>query len=254
VPTRVVIAGAAGRMGREIAAAASGDPSIEVVGGTVRPGSGRAVEGLRTSESLAELLRDADVVIDFTTPESTLANARVAAELGKASVVGTTGLSEAHVDELRAVGSRVPLLYGRNMSVGVNAVLACLPALVRALEGYDVEITEAHHKHKKDAPSGTALAIAEVIADTLGRNLREVAVYGREGIAPRQPEHIGIHAVRGGGNAGEHTVLFADEGEQVQLIHRAYSRRTFAQGALRAAKWVHGRAPGFYAMADLVAG
>lgn len=240
-------------MGREIVAAAAGDPTVEIVGGSVRPGSGRAVEGLRTSESLAELLRDADVVVDFTTPEATLANVRTAVELGRAAVVGTTGLSETQVGELRTLGRRIPILYGRNMSLGVNAVLALLPALVRALEGYDVEITEAHHRHKKDAPSGTALAIAEAIASALDRDLAQVAVYGRAGIAPRTPEQIGIHAIRGGGNAGEHTILLADEGEQIQLIHRAYSRRTFALGALRAARWVHGRPPGFYGMADLVA-
>jgi 4-hydroxy-tetrahydrodipicolinate reductase len=239
-------------MAREIVAAAAGDAAVEVVGGTVRPGSGKTVEGLRVSESPAELLRAADVLVDFTTPEATLANARVAAELGKAAVVGTTGLSEAQVEELRQLAARAPILYGRNMSVGVNTVLRILPALVRALEGYDVEVTEAHHRHKRDAPSGTALAIAEVIADALGGQLGDRAVYGREGIQPRRPGEIGIHALRGGGNAGEHTVLFADEGEQIQLVHRAYSRRTFALGALRASRWLAGQPPGFYGMPDVL--
>ena len=252
MPTRLVVAGAAGRMGREIVAAAAGDPAVEVVAGTVRPGSGRAVEGLKVFESPLEALRAADVLVDFTTSAATIANARAAAELGKAAVIGTTGLSEAQVDELRGLGARAPILYGRNMSVGVNTVLRVLPALVRALEGYDVEITEAHHRHKRDAPSGTALAIAEAVAATLGRPLGELAVYGREGIRPRQPGEIGIHALRGGGNAGEHTVLFADEGEQIQLVHRAYSRRTFALGALRAARWVAGQPPGFYGMPDVL--
>ncbi|HEY3109029.1 MAG TPA: 4-hydroxy-tetrahydrodipicolinate reductase [Chloroflexota bacterium] len=252
MPTRLVVAGAAGRMAREIVAAAAGDPAVEVVAGTVRPGSGRSVEGLPTFESAVEALRGGDVLVDFTTPAATIANARAAAELGKAAVIGTTGLSDEQLAELRSLGGRAPILYGRNMSVGVNAVLQILPALVRVLEGYDVEITEAHHRHKRDAPSGTALAIAEVIAETVGRRLDELAIYGREGIKPRQPGEIGIHALRGGGNAGEHTVLFADEGEQIQLVHRAYSRRTFALGALRAARWVSGRPPGFYGMPDLL--
>jgi 4-hydroxy-tetrahydrodipicolinate reductase len=254
VATRLVVAGAAGRMGREILAASVGDPSVEVVGGTVRPGSGKSIDGLRTSESATELLREADVLVDFTTPEATLASARAAAELGKAAAIGTTGLTEAQLDELRALGQRAPILYGRNTSVGVNTILKVLPALVRALAGYDIEITEAHHRHKKDAPSGTALAIAEEIAAALEKRLPDLAVYGREGIQPRQPGEIGIHALRGGGNAGEHTILFADEGEQIQVVHRAYSRRTFALGALRAAKWVAAQPPGFYGMSDVLAG
>ena len=182
-------------MAREIVAAAAGDPAVQIVGGTIRPGSGRTVDGLRLSESPAELLRDADVLVDFTTPEATMANARAAAEVGKAAVIGTTGLSEAQVAELRELAARTPILYGRNMSVGVNTVLRVLPALVRALDGYDVEVTEAHHRHKRDAPSGTALAIAEVIAEAMDRRLDELAVYGREGIQPRQPSEIGIHAL-----------------------------------------------------------
>jgi 4-hydroxy-tetrahydrodipicolinate reductase len=241
-------------MGREILAAAAGDPGVEVVGGTVRPGSGKSIDGLRTSDSASELLRDADVLVDFTTPEATLASARVAAELGKAAAIGTTGLTDTQLDELRTLGRRVPILYGRNTSVGVNTILKVLPALVRALAGYDIEITEAHHRHKKDAPSGTALAIAEEIAAALEKRLPDLAVYGREGIQPRQPGEIGIHALRGGGNAGEHTILFADEGEQIQVVHRAYSRRTFALGALRAAKWVAEQPPGFYGMSDVLAG
>jgi 4-hydroxy-tetrahydrodipicolinate reductase len=252
VPTRLVVAGAAGRMGREIAAAAAADPGVAIVAGTVRPGSDKRVDGLPTFESALEALREADVLVDFTTPAATLEGARAAAELGRAAVIGTTGLDEAQLAELRALGGRAPILYGRNMSVGVNAVLSILPALVRALDGYDVEITEAHHRHKRDAPSGTALAIAEAIAAALGRPLGELAVYGREGIQPRQVGEIGIHALRGGGNAGEHTVLFADEGEQIQLVHRAYSRRTFALGALRAARWLAEQPPGFYGMPDLL--
>jgi 4-hydroxy-tetrahydrodipicolinate reductase len=251
VATRVVVAGVGGRMGREIVAAAEGDGSIEVVGGTVRSGSTPgSVPVARVAADPTELLRDADVLVDFTTPESTLAHARAAAEAKRALVVGTTGLAPAAVDELRAIGRAVPVLYSRNMSVGVNALLGLLPGLVKALDGYDLEIWEHHHRGKKDAPSGTALALAEAMVADLGNR----AVYGRQGIAPRQPGDVGIHAIRGGGNAGEHTILFADDGEQIQVIHRAYGRRTFALGALRAAKWVAGQPAGFYGMADLLNG
>lgn len=251
-------------MGRETVAAAAGDPQVRIVGGTVRPGTlagrafslvaGTAVEGARAAEELGALLPGADVVVDFTTPEATLANARAAAEAQRAIVVGTTGLGPEQVEELRRLSQRAPTLYSRNMSLGVNALLELLPLLARALAGYDVEITEAHHRHKKDAPSGTALALGEAIAKALGLEVKDVAVHGREGIAPRKPGEIGFHALRAGGNAGEHWVLFADEGEQIQVVHRAYSRRTFALGALRAAKWVASRPPGFYTMADLLRG
>src|SRR5262245_31240465 len=251
-------------MGREIVSAAAGDPQVRVVGGTVRPGTlagrefglvtGTAVEGARASESLDALLPDEAVVVDFTTAESSLASALAATEARTAIVIGTTGLSAEQVAELRRRAERAPLLYSRNTSLGVNALLELLPLLARALPGYDVEITEAHHRHKKDAPSGTALALGEAIARALGVALNEKAVHGREGIAPRQSGEIGFHALRAGGNAGEHWVLFADEGEQIQVVHRAYSRRTFALGAVRAAKWLASRPPGFYTMADLLRG
>ncbi|HEY3080030.1 MAG TPA: 4-hydroxy-tetrahydrodipicolinate reductase [Chloroflexota bacterium] len=262
--TRIVVAGCGGRMGREIVSAATGDPEVRIVGGTVRPGTlagrdfsgvaGTTVDGARASEELATLLPEADVVVDFTNVEATLANARAAAEARTAVVIGTTGLAAEQVEELRRLAERAPVLYSRNMSLGVNALLELLPLLARALADYDVEITEAHHRHKKDAPSGTALALGEAIAKARGGEVRDLAVHGREGIAPRQPGEIGFHAIRAGGNAGEHWVLFADEGEQIQVVHRAYSRRTFALGAVRAAKWLAHRPPGFYTMTDLLRG
>jgi len=137
--------------------------------------------------------------------------------------------------------------------MGISALLAALPALVRSLQGYDIEIVEQHHRHKTDAPSGTALALAEAIAGALGADLSARASYGRHGHAPRRPGEIGIHAVRAGGNAGEHVVIIADEGEEIRVSHRAYSRRTFALGALRAAAWLRQQPPGWYGMADLIA-
>lgn len=251
MPVRLIVAGCAGRMGREIAAAAASDPDVEIVGGTRRPGS-PAPADMRSAEDVIELLRDGDVVVDFTTPAATLACAKAAAMAGKAVVVGTTGLTAEQIDELRELSKLVPVLYSRNMSIGVNALLELLPLLAKALPGYDVEITEAHHRHKKDAPSGTALALGEAVAGALGTKLAEVANHGREGIEPREAGEIGFHAIRAGGNAGEHWVLFADEGEQIQVVHRAYSRRTFALGAVRAAKWVASQPAGFYTMTDLL--
>jgi 4-hydroxy-tetrahydrodipicolinate reductase len=207
----------------------------------------------RVVESVADLLPAIDVLIDFTSPAATVAHARVCASAGRPIVSGVTGLADDQVVALREAARIIPLFYARNMSLGINAILAVLPVLVRALDGYDVEIVETHHRHKVDAPSGTALALAEAIAAALDADLGRQAVYGREGVAPRRPGDLGIHAVRAGGNAGEHTILLADEGEEVRIAHRALSRRTFALGALRAAAYLAAQPPGFYTMANLVA-
>ena len=259
---RIVIAGVTGRMGREVAAVAEAEPGVEIVGGTVRPGSsaaeqtwqavtGVAVPGARIVTDARELLAGEAVLIDFTAPAATVAHARACAATGAALVSGTTGLSAAEQAAVEAAAARVPVFLARNMSQGVSALLAALPAIMRALSDYDVEIIEAHHRHKADAPSGTALALAEAITAVLGTQLDERAVFGRHGLAPRQGAEIGIHAVRGGGNPGEHTVVIADEGEEVRLSHRAFGRRAYARGALRAAAFVHGRPPGLYGVADL---
>lgn len=260
---RIGIAGVGGRMGREVAAAAVADAGVVLVGGTVRPGSlpagldaaataGVTGPAVRIVERPEDLVDAVDVIVDFTRPEATLSHARACAEAGHAFVTGTTGLSPHQRNELLALSEMIPIFYARNMSLGLNALLSILPALVRALDGYDVEIVEAHHRHKADAPSGTALALAEAIAAASGGDLAGRTAHGRHGLSPRQPGEIGIHAVRAGGNAGEHTVLFADDGEQIQVIHRAYARRTFALGALRAAKFVAGRRSGLYGMTDLL--
>jgi 4-hydroxy-tetrahydrodipicolinate reductase len=256
--TRVGIAGFSGRMGQEIVAAAAEDEQIDVVGGVVRPGSlngtGHGLPGrLTVVDQVHQLLPAIDVLIDFTNPITTLEMARACAAAGRPIVSGVTGLSDDQLDELRAVGSQVPVFYARNMSVGLNALLGVLPALAQALDGYDIEITETHHRHKKDAPSGTAMVLAEAIATALDRPLGEHAIYGRQGHAPRQPGEIGIHALRAGGNNGEHVVLLADDGEEISIAHRAYSRRTFASGALRAARYLAPQPAGFYTMSDLTA-
>jgi 4-hydroxy-tetrahydrodipicolinate reductase len=255
---RIGIGGIGGRMGREIAAAAQADPAFALIGGVERAevaDSARANAGpaVRVVEDVAALLPEIEVLIDFTGPAASVAHAGACAAAGVPFVGGVTGLSSDQVHELREAARSIPVFYARNTSLGLNALLAVLPALVRALDGYDVEIVETHHRHKADAPSGTALALAEVIAGALGSNLADETVYGRQGVSPRRPGEIGIHAVRAGGNAGEHTILLADEGEDLRITHRALSRRTFALGALRGAQFVAARPPGFYTMADLVA-
>lgn len=251
---RIGIGGIGGRMGQEIAAAALADPAFELVGGVeISPASIDSLGSkLAIVESAAALLPRIDVLIDFTTPEATAAHADACAAAHVPFVSGVTGLSSPQVEHLREASQSIPVFYARNMSIGLNALLAVLPQLTRALSGYDIELTELHHRHKKDAPSGTALALAEVIASALEANLGDRATYGRIGIAPRQPGEIGIHALRGGGNAGEHTVLFADEGEEIRVSHHALSRRTFALGALRAALFVSHQTPGLYTMANLI--
>lgn len=262
--TRIAVAGLGGRMGREIVSVAAGDSDAAITGGSVRPGtfagrdfasvSGISINDARVVESIDQLLGVSDVLIDFTAASASSAIVSAALKAHCPLVVGSTGLSDEQMSVLRDAAKTIPVFYARNMSLGVNAVLSILPALVRALSGYDIEITEAHHRHKKDSPSGTALAIAEVIREAMGGSVKDSLVYGREGIQPRQPGEIGMHSIRGGGNAGEHTVLFADEGEQIQLVHRAYSRRTFASGAVRAAHFTSKQQPGFFTMADLVGG
>jgi 4-hydroxy-tetrahydrodipicolinate reductase len=255
--TRIAIAGIGGRMGREVATAARTSDQVQLVGGIARPERVAALRSemeppVRITGHVEELLPDIDVLIDFTSPEATTAHALACAAAGRAMVSGVTGLSAGQHAELQRAAQTIPLLYARNMSVGINSLIAILPILARALAGYDIEIVEQHHRHKADAPSGTALAIAEAIGTALGRDVASHASFGRRGIALRQPGEIGIHAVRCGGNAGEHTVILADEGEEIRIVHRAYSRRTFALGALRAAVWVAHQPPGFYGMPDLL--
>lgn len=262
---RVVVMGAAGRMGqRVVAAVREAEPAVALAGGVER--SGHAAQGADTG-SVAGVgatgvligadpeaaLRSADVAIDFTQPEASLETARTCARLGKAAVIGTTGHSTAHREELLALSRSFPLVLSPNMSVGVNLLFAVLPQIARALgEDYDVEVVEAHHRLKKDAPSGTALRLAEVVAEALGRDLG-CAVYGRQGqVGERTRKEIGLLAVRMGDVVGDHSVYFAAPGEVVEIAHRATSRDAFARGAVRAARWVATQPPGRYDMVDVL--
>jgi 4-hydroxy-tetrahydrodipicolinate reductase len=263
-PVKIALSGAGGRMGRELALAALSDPAVALVGGVELPESpavgadigtlcGRPACGAVVTTDMRAALAKADVLVEFTAPAPTVDHLALAVDLGKAAVVGTTGLSPAQAEQVCAASRHIPIVQAPNMSVGVNVLLRVLPEIAKLLgEGYDLEIVEAHHHGKKDAPSGTALRLAEVIAQALGKDLGKVARHGREGLAQRAPGEIGIHAVRAGGIVGEHHVIFANEGEQVEVVHRAFSRQTFALGAMRAARFVAGRAPGLYDINDVL--
>jgi len=262
---RVIVSGAAGRMGGRIIHMIAGVEGVTLAGAVEfpdHPAVGREVGevvglpalGLRISGSLAEVLPQGDVLIEFTHPEPSLAHLKAVADAGKAMVLGTTGFSPAQLAELRALAARTRLVFAPNMSVGVNLMFKVVADIARVLsEGYDVEIVEAHHRLKKDAPSGTALKLAQVIAQALDRDLEKVGVYARHGIiGARTQDEIGVQTVRAGDIVGEHTVLFGGIGERIEIIHRAHSRDNFARGAVRAAAWIVGQTPGLYDMQDVL--
>ncbi|MES3677671.1 4-hydroxy-tetrahydrodipicolinate reductase [Halomonas elongata] len=264
--TRIAIAGVAGRMGRTLVNAVQQDAEATLAGGTVSPGSslvgadigelaGSGKLGVMATDSLAAIAADFDVLIDFTAPRVTLDNLAVCAEHGKRMVIGTTGLSDEELAELDAYRDRLPMVFAPNMSVGVNLTFKLLETAARALgdEGYDIEIIESHHRHKVDAPSGTALKLGEVVADALGRDLKTDGVFERVGqCGPRSDKEIGFATVRAGDIVGEHTVMFATEGERIEITHKASSRMTFAKGAVRAARWVADQPVGRYDMQDVI--
>lgn len=262
MPLKLAVHGAAGRMGRQIVAAAASMPGVQVVAGLVRPGSpllGQDVGLVAGVRALGVALSDepdlsgADVVVDASVPAAAVEITRRAGQAGRPIVIATTGFSSEQLQSLREGARRAAVLVAPNLSLGVNLLAEILPSIVRALGAdYDVEIVEAHHHHKKDAPSGTAIRLAEAVAQGRERPLAELATYGREGIAPRRSGEIGLHAVRAGGIVGEHHVLLVSEGEQIEIVHRAFSRDTFARGALRAAGYLAGRPPGWYTMKDVL--
>lgn len=263
---RIAIVGVAGRMGRTLVAAVEQDPQSTLAAGIVEPGSsltgvdigelaGLGKLNVATVDSLEAVKDEFDVLIDFTSPRVTLANLAFCAEHGKAIVIGTTGLDDGELAKLDSYRDRVAILFAPNMSVGVNLTLKLLETAARALgdEGYDIEIIEAHHRHKVDSPSGTALKMGEVVAESLGRSLKEHGVFAREGqCGPRSDKEIGFATVRAGDIVGEHTVMFATEGERIEITHKASSRMTFAKGAVRAARWVSERDVGRYDMQDVL--
>ena len=262
---RIAVAGASGRMGRMLIEAVRGADDMVLAGAldiAASPAIGQdamaflgAGSGVKITADLRDGLASAQVLIDFTRPEGTMAHLAACRELGVKAVIGTTGFSDEQKGQIAGFAASNAIVLAPNMSVGVNVVLKVLEVAAKALkEGYDIEIVEAHHRHKVDAPSGTALKMGEVVAAAVGRDLKDCAVYAREGITgERDPSSIGFATVRGGDIVGDHTVLFAGTGERVEIRHQATSRANFAQGSLRAARFLAGRATGLYGM-DAVLG
>ncbi|OGB04270.1 MAG: 4-hydroxy-tetrahydrodipicolinate reductase [Burkholderiales bacterium RIFCSPHIGHO2_12_FULL_69_20] len=261
---RIAVAGASGRMGRMLIEAVLAAPDCTLAGALDVAGSpsigqdAGGFAGQRTGVAITSDLRtglaQAQVLIDFTRPEGTLAHLAVCRALGVKAVIGTTGFSEAQKAQIAALADHIALMMAPNMSVGVNVVLKLLDQAARALnQGYDIEVIEAHHRHKVDAPSGTALQMGEVLASALGRELKDCAVYAREGVTgPRDPSSIGFATIRGGDIVGDHTVLFAGTGERIEISHKSSSRAGYAQGSLRAARFLAGRTSGLFNMNDVL--
>ena len=261
---RIAIAGVAGRMGRMLVELANADPGVILVAGFEAPGSpflgqdagllaGVGALGVLVQSDGALRATDFDVLIDFTTVDATLRHLADCEAAGRRIVIGTTGFGEQRA-RIDAAARNIGVVFAPNMSVGVNLCFKLLELAAKVLgDEVDVEIVEAHHRHKVDAPSGTAVRMGEIVADALGRNLKECAVYGREGITgARERETIGFATVRGGEIVGDHTVMFIGAGERVEITHKAQSRATFAGGAVRAARWLAERPAGLYDMQDVL--
>jgi 4-hydroxy-tetrahydrodipicolinate reductase len=258
---KAIVAGAAGRMGGRIIDAIRQTDGISLaaaferadhprVGSDVGEATGLGTLEMRIASDLKSVMDAGDVVIDFTHPKASVEHLRQAVAASKPMVIGTTGFTNEEVETIRTLAKDIPCVQAPNMSMGINLMFKVVEDMAKALgEGFDVEIIEAHHHHKKDAPSGTAVKLAQNLANALGRDLEQVGVYGRHGIiGERRAEEIGIQTIRGGDIVGEHTVLFAGVGERLELTHRAHSRDNFARGAVKAAMWVVNQAPGLYDM------
>ena len=262
---KIAVAGASGRMGKMLVEAIAAAADMRLSGALDVAASsalgqdagaflGRPA-GVAVTSDLATALAGARCLIDFTRPEGTLAHLAYCAEHGIAMVIGTTGFDDAGKAAISKAAEHTAIVFAPNMSVGVNVTLKLLEMAAKSFaEGYDIEIIEAHHRHKVDAPSGTALKMGEVIADALGRDLKQCAVYGREGVTgERDPSTIGFATIRGGDIVGDHTVLFAGDGERIEISHKSSSRVTYAHGALRAARFLADKTTGLYDMQDVLA-
>lgn len=262
---KVIVSGAAGRMGRRITALVQEAEDIELVGAFEAKGhpalgrdvgevAGLGTIGISIVDGIDNLLDKADVLIDFSHHLASIEHLKKAVEHERACVIGSTGFSDEEMALIRELTAKTRCVLAPNMSVGVNLVFKVLDDVARILgDDYDVEIVEAHHRLKKDAPSGTAMKMAQILASALGRDLSKVGVFGRQGlIGERSDEEIGIQTLRGGDIVGEHTVLFIGKGERIEVIHRAHSRDNFAQGALRAVRWIVNQQNGLYDMQDVL--
>lgn len=262
---KIAVCGAAGRMGSRIVALSRDYPELKLTGAIesktnpkigIDAGiiAGIGEIGVRIDDRLEKAIANADVVINFTSPEATLEHLEIVKKFKKSMVIGTTGFSNEQLSIIQKASKKIPIVLSPNMSIGVNLLFKILKDVAKVLgDDYDIEIVEAHHRMKKDAPSGTAIKMAKVIAEALNRNFDEVAVYARKGIiGERTKKEIGIQTVRAGDIVGEHTVIFGGLGERIEIIHKASSRDTFARGALRAVIWLYGKPAGFYDMGDVL--
>src|SRR5438128_9838252 len=261
----LVVAGAAGRMGTRIVACLVGNPDLRLVGALEAPAhpmlgrdagelAGVGLLGVTVGGDPAAVITRDRVLVEFSVPEASLEHLRLVARAGGRAVIGTTGFSGAHREEIAALARQAAILVAPSMSVAVTLAFTLLKTMAKVLgDDYDVEITETHHRYKKDAPSGTAVHMAEIVARALGRDLKQVGVYGRQGLpGERTGKEIGVMSLRSGDVVGEHTVSFGTLGERLELTHKAHSRDMFARGALRAVRWVAGRGPGLYSMHDVL--
>lgn len=261
---KIAIAGATGRMGKMLIEAVLNSPDAQLVGALEHDSCPLIGEdagaflgkktGVAITADITKALSDAEFLIDFTRPEGTMAHLAVAQKTGSKMIIGTTGLNTEQIDGLKKASANLAIVFAPNMSVGVNATFKLLEIAAKMLnEGYDIEIIEAHHRHKVDAPSGTALRMGEVIADALGEKLGDVAVYAREGhTGERKAGSIGFATIRGGDIVGDHTVLFAGEGERIEISHKSSSRQSYAQGSLRAARYLQNQSSGLHDMQDVL--
>lgn len=250
---KVIVCGALGRMGGAVVGEIALEDGLELAGAVEAPGHaglGTVASGVTVTGSLETVAGAGDVVVDFTSPTAALEAMECSAAAGKPFITGTTGLTPGQIEKAKAFASSIPLLISPNMSLGVNLIFKLVRDAAAALPDFDAEVVEIHHNRKKDSPSGTAARIADVLKSVRPGS---AVVHGREGMAgPRAPAEIGMHSLRGGDVVGEHTVVFAGEGERLELTHRAHSRRTFARGAIRAIRFIHGKAPGLYSMDDVL--
>ena len=261
---KIAIAGATGRMGKMLIEAVLNNPDSQLVGALEQNSCPLLGEdagaflgkktGVMISSDVAQVLAGAQFLIDFTRPEGTMVHLAIAEKTGTKMIIGTTGLSTEQIAQLKKASARLAIVFAPNMSVGVNATFKLLEIAAKMLnQGYDIEIIEAHHRHKVDAPSGTALKMGEVIAGAQGKNLDDVAVYAREGhTGERKEGSIGFATIRGGDIVGDHTVLFAGEGERIEISHKSSSRQAYAQGSLRAARFLQTQTSGLYDMQDVL--
>ena len=261
---KFAVAGASGRMGRMLIETVLNTSDASLVGALDIPGSPYLGQdpaaflgkdtGIKITADLKEGLKDADFLIDFTRPEGTLAHMAVAAQLGVKMIIGTTGFNDEQKAQLKQASEKIAIVFAPNMSVGVNATFKLLEVAAKILnQGYDIEIVEAHHKHKVDAPSGTALGMGEVIAKALGKNLNDCAVYAREGhTGPREEGTIGFATIRGGDIVGDHTVMFCGDGERIEVTHKSASRMSYAQGSIRAGRFLAKQSKGLFDMQDVL--